>query len=111
MVYYNFLLTKLAKEQLQEDYDYIYYKFKNPLAADSFLRDANRTAESLVYMAGALSYCNNEKLAVQGYKTIKFKKHRYKFLFHIEGDTAIIDAVYHSKQNLRDPYKQPLKGC
>ena len=46
-----------------------------------------------------LKLVDNPELAKLGYRRINFKRHRYYFLYRIEGDTAIVDAMYHELQD------------
>lgn len=106
MEYYNIDLTEHTKQQIAHFYLYIQYTFMNPLAADSFLKDANNTVKRLSYMADGLPICEDEDLAFFEYRIIHFKKYNFKLLYRIDGDTVIVEAAYHGLQQLKVP-KRP----
>ena len=41
----------------------------------------------------------DEKLGRRGFRKIHFGKYKYKLVFHMKGNTAIIDNLFHDKQD------------
>lgn len=100
---YTVKLTKDAKRQLDNIVYYIYFILMNPFAADSFLNDYTETLRRLSRVADGLAFCEDEELCKLNLRIIHFKTHSYKLLYHTKGSVAIIDAIYHNKQELKPP--------
>ncbi len=104
MAYKRVVITEFAKTQFIDCFQYIYYELQNPLAADSFLKDYQKTLDTLARIADGLPLCEDPELAAYGLRLIHFRHHRYKLLYRVKSDTIIIDAVYHDLQELRLPF-------
>ena len=96
---YKVIITSFAKHQLEMYIAYTLYKIKNLQAARAIRDDAKRTKKRLSNVAGSLSYCENEILARNGYRRILFDKHDFFMVYRIEGNTVIVDAMYHKLQD------------
>ncbi len=96
---YKVFVTSEAEEDLNRYVQYLLFEKKNKQAAKNVLDDFEETAEKLSQVAGSLKLCDNNKLKNLGYRRINFRRHRYFLLYRIEGDTAIIDAIFHELQD------------
>ena len=52
--------------------------------------DYDETLDELERVAGSLKLVNNPKLARLGYRRINFKRHRYYFLYRVEGKQLLL---------------------
>jgi hypothetical protein len=43
--------------------------------------------------------CNNSRLKKLGFRKIRFTKHRYLFVYRINGDEVIVEGIYHELQD------------
>ena len=96
---FDVLITDHALGQLESYIDYIQYVLLDDQAADAVAIDAAETLDRLRNLAGVLSLCKNEYLKFLGYHKKKKKNHRYVMLYRIEGNTAIVEAIYHQTQD------------
>lgn len=91
--------TDDVEEDLSEFVQYLLFEKMSEQAANAVIDDYDETLDELERVAGSLKLVNNPKLARLGYRRINFKWHRYYFLYRVEGDTAIVDAMYHELQD------------
>lgn len=96
---YKVVITEDAREDLERFIRYLLFEKKNSQAAENLLKDFENTVRSLGLVAGTLKYCENPKLKKEGYKRINFMAHRYFMLYHMDGDTAIVDNLFHELQD------------
>lgn len=96
---YKIVVTSDAEADLDEFIRYLLYEKKNIQAASNVLEDFEATKESLSHVAGALKLCDNPKLSALGYRKIHFLTHRYFMLYRLEGQVAVIDAIFHELQD------------
>ncbi len=96
---YNVIVTEDAENELDQYIRYLLFDKVSEQAASNLLTDFEETVEVLSGVAGSLRYCDNPRLSEQGYKRINFQRHRYFMLFRIEGDDAIVDAIFHKLQD------------
>ena len=93
------LATDDVEEDLSEFVQYLLFEKMSKQAADAVLEDYDETLDELERVAGSLKPVDNPQLAKLGYRRINFKRHGYYFLYRIEDDTAIVDAMYHELQD------------
>lgn len=93
------LATDDVEEDLSEFVQYLLFDKMSEQAANAVLEDYDETLDELEIVAGSLKTVDNPRLAKLGYRRINFKRHRYYFLYRVEGDTAIVDAMYHELQD------------
>ena len=93
------LATDDVEEDLSEFVQYLLFEKMSKQAADAVLEDYDETLDELERVAGSLKLVDNPRLAKLGYRRINFKRHGYYFLYRIEDDTAIADAMYHELQD------------
>ena len=96
---YKVVITEDAEADLDAFIGYLLSEKKNRQAATAVLDDFELTKESLKRVAVSLKLCDNPKLNVLGYRRINFLSHRYFMLYRIEGDTAVVDNIFHELQD------------
>ena len=96
---YKVVITEDAEADLDAFIGYLLSEKKNRQAATAVLDDFELTKESLKRVAVSLKLCDNPKLDVLGYRRINFLSHRYFMLYRIEGDTAVVDNIFHELQD------------
>ena len=96
---YKVKMTNDAKEDLEAIIQYLLFEKKSEQAAGNVLDDFENTKNLLKQVAGSLKLCENPRLAELGYRRINFMSHKYFMMYRIEGDTAIIDNIFHELQD------------
>jgi plasmid stabilization system protein ParE len=96
---YKVLVTKDAEEDLDCFIRYLITEKGSFQAAENVLNDYDATIESLKHVAGSLRLCDNQRLALLGYRRINFLSHRYFMLYRIEGDVVFVDNIFHELQD------------
>jgi hypothetical protein len=61
--------------------------------------DYDATISILEKVAGSFDFCNNSRLKELGFRKIRFAKHRYLFVYRINGDEVIVEGIYHELQD------------
>lgn len=95
---YKVLFTSDAEADLEGFIRYLLYE-KSEQAASNFLDDFETTKQTLSRVAGSLKLCDNPKLSILGYRRINFMSHRYFMLYRLEGETAVVDNIFHELQD------------
>ncbi len=103
---YKVHLTERAREQLDAFVRYLYVELKNGQAAASLLDDATDTEEALAYVAGSRPLCADPDLREREIRKIHFAKHRYLWLYRIDGETAYVMAMYHELQDYENIFRE-----
>lgn len=96
---YKVIITPVAKRHLDRYVEYTLQVLQNPDAARGIIKDAKETKKRLSTVAGALKLCDNPILAKYDYRTIRFAHHNYFMVYRIDGNTVIVDAMYHDLQD------------
>ena len=96
---YKIFMTKDAEDDLDAIIQYLLFEKNNRQAAKNILDDFENTKNILKISAESLKICENPKLAKLGYRRINFMAHRYFMLYRVEGDTAVIDNIFHELQD------------
>jgi plasmid stabilization system protein ParE len=96
---YKVIITDDAEADLERFISYLLFVKKSLQAASNVLDDFEQTKNELSHVAGSLKDCDNPRLQKDGYKRINFLHHRYFMLYRIEGDTAIVDNIFHDLQD------------
>lgn len=96
---YKVVVTEDAEADLDRFVKYLLFEKRSEQAARNLLDDFENTIHSLEQVAGNLKYCENPRLQKAGYKRINFMTHRYFMLYHIDGDKAIVDNIFHQLQD------------
>ena len=74
----------------------------NPQAADAYLDDYDETLEILSKSAGSLKIGEHPLMKSRGLRRINFVRHNYFLVYYNEGDEAIIVAVGHFDEDLKN---------
>ncbi|MCD8015697.1 MAG: type II toxin-antitoxin system RelE/ParE family toxin [Lachnospiraceae bacterium] len=96
---YKVIVTMDAENDLNEYIRYLLFEKRNEQAAGNLMDDFEETVQVLSRAAGSLKPCENPGLKQRGYKRINFRSHRYFMLFRLEGNDAIVDAIFHELQD------------
>lgn len=88
MTEYKVILSDYAKQQIQDAKRYIKLRTKSQDAVKNFCKDISETKNSLKRCADSLAYYNRRRKQ----KSIHLKKHKYKFIYSVEGNIAIIES-------------------
>ncbi len=96
---FEVIISPEARAQLSDYIRYIRTVLLNDIAAKSVYDDAIETGKRLSVVAGSLAYCKDERLRNSGYKVISFKRHQYVMVYHVVGQVAYVDGIYHKRQD------------
>lgn len=96
---YDVVLTSQAQLQFKQILGYLIYRLKNKQAAVNLTNDFDETVVRLSCTANALKVCDNAALQSKEYRTIRFRRHRYLMVYHIDGETVYVDGIYHELQD------------
>ena len=96
---YKVVITSDAEEDLDGILRYLLLEKKSNQAASNVLNDFEATKVILSRVAESLKLCDNPRLKELGYRRMNFLSHRYFMLFRLEGDTAVIDNIFHELQD------------
>lgn len=102
---YKVVITPIAQRQFDRCVGYIVNHFQNRIAARALIKDFNKTVISLQSVAGSLPLLQDPDLQVKGYRKILFLKHDYLMVYHLDGQTAVVDAVFHTLQDYENALK------
>lgn len=102
MSHYRVEVTDDAKADLDEFVTYLLLVKKSEQAADSLLDDFLDAVGELEDVAGSLKLDDDKDLAALGYHRIHLKKHRYYLLYRIEGQTVVVDNMFHDLQDYKN---------
>ncbi len=102
---YKVIITSDAENDLERSIRYLLEVKKSRQAAQNVLDDFEITVKKLENAAGSLRYCEHPKLSELGYKRINFTAHRYFMLFRVDGNTAIVDKIFHELQDYENIIK------
>lgn len=105
---FDVIVSPKALSQLNDYVDYLQYTLLNDQAAYDVWRDALETRDQLSKIADSLKFCTHPQLKKDGYRAIRFMRHRYLMLYRIEGATAYVDAIYHQLQDYENIFADEL---
>ncbi len=108
MVSYKVIISPKALSQLEQCVDYVHYKLKNRIAAESILRDVHNTRQELLVVAGSLKLCEHPSLRAKGYRAIRLQRHDYVLLYRTEGSNAYVEGFYHLTQDYENLFSSDL---
>ena len=74
---YDIVLSVQAQTHFREIINYLIYELQNQQAAISVADDFDETIARLSHVAGSLKLCDDSVLRAKGYRTIRFRKHKY----------------------------------
>lgn len=96
---YSVEISELAEKQYGEILSYIANQLKNSQAVKNVIDDFDSTVNRLEKLADKFGFCKSERLKVLGLHKIRFEKHRYLFLYRIDGQQVVIEGMYHELQD------------
>lgn len=96
---YRVVITSDAEADLDGFLRYLLFEKRSNQAATNILNDFEATMISLSKVAGSLKLCEHPRLRELGYRRMNFLSHDYFFLYRIEGETAIVDNIFHKLQD------------
>lgn len=105
---YEVIFTAAARRQLRSYVSYIRYTLLNKVAAESLVKDARETQNSLEAAAGSLPLCDHPKLREKEFRAFGFKKHKYVMIYKLEEKTAVVYAVYHQSQDYQEAFAEVI---
>lgn len=105
---FDVIISPKALSQLNDYIDYLQYTLLNDQAAYNVWLDALETRNQLSKVAASLNFCIHPLLQKNGYRAIRFMRHRYLMLYRIEGATAYVDAIYHQLQDYENIFADEL---
>ncbi len=105
---YKVIISDHANSQFDDFLRYLLFNLKNEQAALKLLEDAEDTMEALSSIAGSLDYCRDDDLRAMGYRMIHFRRHRYLWIYQIDGDVVQVKAMYHELQDYENRFKSDL---
>ena len=96
---YSIEISELAEKQYGEILSYIANQLKNSQAVKNVIDDFDSTVNRLEKMADKFGFCKSERLKALGLHKIRFEKHRYLFVYRIDGQQVVIEGMYHELQD------------
>ena len=96
---FNVELSELAEKQYDNILSYIANVLKNPQALENVMDDFDDTIGKLEKMADTFGYCKSKRLKEMGLHRIGLAKHRYLFVYRINGNRVIVEGMYHELQD------------
>ena len=96
---YSVEISELAEKQYDEILSYIANQLKNSQAVKNVIDDFDSTVNRLEKMADKFGICKSERLKALGLHKIRFEKHRYLFVYRIDGQQVVIEGMYHELQD------------
>ena len=96
---FNVEISELAERQYGDILSYIANQLENPQAVKNVIDDFDSTVNRLEKMAEKFGLCKSERLKALGLHKIRFEKHRYLFVYRIDGQQVVIEGMYHELQD------------
>ena len=106
---YKVIILPPAKRNLKRYIQYTAIVLHNKEAALSIRNDALKTRERLSEIADVLPLCTDPTLAQLGYRKISFRKHEFFMIYRIEGNTVMVESMYHELQDYESAFTESLK--
>lgn len=102
---YEIVVTAEAENDMERYIRYLLVDKKSRQAAKSVMDDFSATLQSLKSVAGSLKLCENPRLKALGYRRINFLFHRYFMMYRLDGNTVIVDDIFHELQDYENKMK------
>lgn len=102
---YEIVVTAEAENDMERYIRYLLVDKKSRQAAKSVMDDFLATLQSLKSVAGSLKLCENPRLKALGYRRINFLFHRYFMMYRLDGNTVIVDNIFHELQDYENKMK------
>ncbi|MBR3307217.1 MAG: type II toxin-antitoxin system RelE/ParE family toxin [Lachnospiraceae bacterium] len=95
---YRVVVTDNVQNDLDNFVYYLLVEKLNEQAASALLADYDETIEELSKVAGSLRTIEDPDLSE--YRKMRLRWHDYYLLYRINGDTVIVDRMFHYLQDL-----------
>lgn len=95
---YEVIVTSDVENDLDNFVYYLLVEKLNEQAANALLDDYDETIDELKDVAGALKPLDD--LDLTEYRKIRLRRHDYYLLYRLDGNTAIVDRMFHDLQDL-----------
>ena len=105
---YTVKITNKAEKMMERYLAHLVYEKQNMQAAIAVSDDYDETVEELETVAGSMRFCDDADLKNREMRKIKLRRHDYILLYKVQGDTAIVEAVYHILQDYENLFKEEL---
>lgn len=102
---YEIVVTAEAENDMERYIRYLLVDKKSRQAAKNVMDDFSATLQSLKSVAGSLKLCENPRLKALGYRRINFLFHRYFMMYRLDGNTVIVDNIFHELQDYENKMK------
>lgn len=99
---YEVVVTPDAESDMNAFLDYLFYSKQNVQAVAALTDDFEKTLRRLAISAASLRPDDDLKCAALGYHRIRLHRHRYFMMYRLEGQTAIVDRVFHDLQDYKN---------
>ena len=96
---YKVHVSEDAEYDFEKAVEYLVLEKRNVQAALAIADDYDETLDSLGSVAGSLKLINEEPFHSEEYRIIRFRRHRYYFVYKVEGNVAIVDRMLHELQD------------
>lgn len=106
---YKVVITPTAEAHLRAYIVYAKRKFKSNQAVRSIIEDARQTVRRLSRVAGSLALCSDDILHEYGYRKIMFLRHDFFMLYRLDGNVAVVEAMYHVLQDYESLFSSTMQ--
>lgn len=106
---YKIIVTPPAERRLERYISYTVFVLKNEQGARNIKEDVKETRKKLSICAGAIALCTDEILAKYGYRKFSFLKHDFCMLYRIDGNTVIVEGMFHESQDYESIFKREMR--
>jgi plasmid stabilization system protein ParE len=97
---YDVEISELAETQYEKFLHYLHSNLKNEQAVLNLMNDFDDSVAILEESAGNFEYCKCERLKVKGLHKLRFRHHRYIFVYRIlNNNKVIVEGMYHELQD------------
>lgn len=96
---FEVFVTSRAEKLYREILNYVFYSLENPFAATRLTDEFEKALNKIALNATGYALAENPKLRELDIHIVHFMRNRYVILYHVEGDTAVIDGFYSSLQD------------
>lgn len=105
---YKVVITPVAEHHLEMYVSYTLFTFKYKEYAKSIIKDAKATKRRLAKDADVIPLCPNKELSKLGYRKIPFSKHDFFMVYRIDGNTVVVEAMYHELQDYENLFMKQI---
>lgn len=96
---YNVKITKEAKRDIEEIFSYIYSVLDNPIAANNFLNELEKSYLTVRNNPQIYACCNDARLRKSGYRKIIVKNYIAFYKVNVAENTIYIMRVIYGRRD------------